>query len=160
MEVLTLAILIRKQNPLKQESRDNHTGPPAFHTKVQILMKVETTLPLQKGARILQLKRMKALQASNGVYSIQIAHHYPLLLTNKILCVNAYVISSFGAATQKVDQRTNGPTDQQNDGPTKRDIVAKQSIYSITWISPFPDERRQYIPNIIRQRTFFDPLPV
>ena len=44
-------------------------GPPAFSTKVLILMKVETTLPLQKEARISNLQRMKALQAFNGVYS-------------------------------------------------------------------------------------------
>ena len=29
-------------------------GPPAFSTKVLIFMKVETTLPLEKEARILQ----------------------------------------------------------------------------------------------------------
>ena len=44
-------------------------GPPAFSTKVLILMKVETTLPLKKEARISNLQRMKALQAFNGVYS-------------------------------------------------------------------------------------------
>ena len=36
-------------------------GPPAFCTKVLIFMKVETTLPLKKEARILQFTKDESL---------------------------------------------------------------------------------------------------
>ena len=47
-------------------------------------MKVETTLPLQKEARILQLTKDESL-ASFQWCLLRIAHNYPLLLTNKKL---------------------------------------------------------------------------
>ena len=57
-------------------------GPPAFSTKVLILMKVETTLPLQKEARILQFTKDESL-ASFQWCLLRIAHNYPLQLTKR-----------------------------------------------------------------------------
>ena len=54
-------------------------GPPAFSTKVLILMKVETTLPLKKEARILQFTKDESL-ANFQWCLLRIAHNYPLLL--------------------------------------------------------------------------------
>ena len=59
-------------------------GPPAFSTKVLILMKVETTLPLQKEARILQFTKDESL-ASFQWCLLRIAHNYPLQLTKEML---------------------------------------------------------------------------
>ena len=63
-------------------------GPPAFSTKVLILMKVETTLPLQKEARILLFTKDESL-ASFQWCLLRIAHNYPLL--NTIDKQNAYL---------------------------------------------------------------------
>ena len=59
-------------------------GPPAFSTKVLILMKVETTLPLKKGGQNLQFTKDESL-ASFQWCLLRIAHNYPLLMTNKML---------------------------------------------------------------------------
>ena len=72
-------------------------GPPAFCTKVLILMKVETTLPLQKEARILQFTKDESL-ASFQWCLLRIAHNYPLLmrkksLPDKTITLTAYLIS-------------------------------------------------------------------
>ena len=57
---------------------------PMYVTQARILpcMKVETTLPLQKEARILQFTKDESL-ASFQWCLLRIAHNYPLLLTNK-----------------------------------------------------------------------------
>ena len=47
-------------------------------------MKVETTLPLQKDARILKFTKDESF-ASFQLCLLRIAHNYPLLLTNKML---------------------------------------------------------------------------
>ena len=50
----------------------------------QNLMKVDTTLPLQKEARILQFTKDQS-PASTQWCLLRIAHNWPLLLTNKML---------------------------------------------------------------------------
>ena len=55
MEVLTLAILIKKPYLYRQESRYNHDGPPAFSTKVLILVKVQITIKELKNLIIFKL---------------------------------------------------------------------------------------------------------